>query len=198
MTIETVKELLSYDTLHQMFEQYKGIGPFIAIGLPFLEAFLPFLPVVVFFLVNAASFGLIAGTFYSWVGTTIGSFVVFLIIRQLRNKRLGARIAKHPAVARALSWIAGNGFGFVFFMYAIPFTPSSVIGVVSGLSGISIMSYALALVLGKLILVIIFSYVGYDWHAILTEPYKLVVVGICILLAWLFGKRIEKRVDEKA
>lgn len=80
-----LEHFLSYFTqehLTELFQSYRAFGPLIAVLLPLVEAFLPFLPLIVFVVANTNSFGLWEGFILSWAGSTAGSILVFLIVRQ--------------------------------------------------------------------------------------------------------------------
>lgn len=182
----------------QLLSQYESFGPIPGIVLPFLESFLPFLPLLVFVAANAAAYGLFEGFLLSWAGSSAGAILVFLLVRKLGDKRVFMWIRKNKQVRKVTAWVDRRGFGPLFLLMCFPFSPSSVINVVSGLSNISKQQFILAVLLGKSVMIFSISYVGSSIMEFATKPVKTIIVGVCITLFWLIGKYIEKRLQRKA
>lgn len=183
--------------IRQLLEQYEGLGPLPGIALPFFEAFLPFLPLIVFVLGNAAAYGLFEGFLYSWLGASLGAVLVFLVIRRLGNTRLLKRIRHNKQVSKITNWVERHGFGPLFLLLCFPFSPSSVINVVAGLSKISFYPFLLAVLLGKTVMIFSISYIGSSIMEFAQNPVRTILVGIGIIIFWIFGKYLEKRLQKK-
>ena len=192
-----MQEWLSVDKIIELSEQYRAFGPFIGILLPFLESFLPFLPLFVFVFANSAAYGLWFGFILSWIGTTVGSYAVFLIIRKYGQSRLLNFITRHKRVKKLISWVDSNGFGPLFLFICFPFTPSALVNLVAGLSNMRKTYYLGILMAGKFVMIFMISFVGYDLKALLTQPIRSAIVGVVILLLWFVGKWWEKRLNKK-
>jgi uncharacterized membrane protein YdjX (TVP38/TMEM64 family) len=177
----------------ELLNSYEALGPLPGFLLPFIEAFLPFLPLFVFVIANAAAYGLLEGFLLSWAGASTGAFMVFLIIRRLGNKRLFKKIRHNKQVGKVTSWLERHGFGPLFLLLCFPFSPSSVINVVAGLSKISLQQFILAVLLGKAVMIFSISFIGSSIMEFAQNPVRTIVVGLCILLFWVIGKYIEKR-----
>lgn len=190
--MNVLKENEFFDFVHQLLNDYEKLGPLPGILLPFIEAFLPFLPLFVFVLANSAAYGLLKGFLYSWLGTSLGSLAVFLIIRQLGNNKLFIKIRTNKQVKLVTSWVERRGFGPLFILLCFPFSPSSVINVVAGLSKVNIYQFILAVFLGKSVMIFSIAYVGTSVLEFAQNPLKTIVVSICIILFWVFGKYLEK------
>lgn len=182
----------------QLLKNYESLGPLPGILLPFIEAFLPFLPLVVFVFANAAAYGLFEGFILSWTGSALGAIMVFLIIRKLGNRRIFTVMRKNKQVKKVTAWLERHGFGPLFLLMCFPFSPSSVINVVSGLSKISSQQFILAVIMGKSVMIFSIAFVGTSIMEFAKNPVKTIVVGICIVLFWMIGKYIEKRLQKKA
>lgn len=181
-----------------LLSEYESLGPLPGILLPFIEAFLPFLPLFVFVFANGAAYGLLKGFLYSWIGTSLGSIFVFLIIRKLGNKRILVKVSKNKQVQKVTDWLSKHGFGPLFLLLCFPFSPSSVINVVAGLSKISTQQFILAVLLGKSVMIFSITYIGSSILEFAENPVKTIVVGVGIVLFWAVGKYIEKRLQRKA
>ncbi|WP_164215040.1 TVP38/TMEM64 family protein [Virgibacillus sp. YIM 98842] len=182
----------------ELLNSYESLGPLPGFLLPFIEAFLPFLPLVVFVIANAAAYGLLEGFILSWTGASVGAVMVFLIIRRLGNRRIFKKIRNNKQVGKVTSWVERHGFGPLFLLLCFPFSPSAVINVVAGLSKISIQQFVLAVFLGKAVMIFSISYIGSSIMEFAQHPVRTIVVGLCILLFWVIGKYIEKRLGKKS
>ncbi|QDP42110.1 TVP38/TMEM64 family protein [Radiobacillus deserti] len=200
--MQEIKEMVENDRLDDLIKQllnsYESLGPIPGIVLPFLEAFLPFLPLVVFVLANSAAYGLLEGFLFSWIGASVGAVCVFLIVRRLGQKRFFVWLRNHKQVKKVTSWLERHGFGPLFLLMCFPFSPSSIINVVAGLTKISIQQFVLAVLLGKTVMIFTIAYVGDSIVSFAQKPVKTIVVGVCIVLFWLFGKFLEKKLQKRA
>ncbi|QKY68531.1 TVP38/TMEM64 family protein [Lentibacillus sp. CBA3610] len=181
----------------ELLNEYESLGPLPGILLPFIEAFLPFLPLIVFVFANAAAYGLWEGFILSWIGACVGAVLVFLLIRKLGDKRIFKAIRRNKQVSRVTKWVERHGFGPLFLLMCFPFSPSSVINVVAGLSKISIQQFILAVLMGKSVMIFSIAFVGSSIFEFAQNPVRTIVVGVCIVLFWLFGKYIERRLQRK-
>ncbi|SEH96451.1 Uncharacterized membrane protein YdjX, TVP38/TMEM64 family, SNARE-associated domain [Halobacillus karajensis] len=186
-----------FDYIIKQLEGLERFGPIPGILFPLIEALLPILPLVAFVLANAVVYGLFKGFLYSWIGAVIGSLGVFFIIRRLGDKRLFRKITRQKQVKRVTRWVEEHGFGPLFLLMCFPFSPSSIINIVAGLSRVSRQQFILAVLLGKAVMIFTIAYVGSSIASFAQNPVKSIVVGICILLFWVIGKFIEKRVQIK-
>lgn len=192
------KDYAEYEYIEQLLSDYERLGPLPGILLPFLENFLPFLPLIVFVLANGAAYGLLKGFLYSWLGSSIGSTLVFLIIRKLGKRRIFQKVRKNKQVHRVTAWLERHGFGPLFLLLCFPFSPSSVINVVAGLSKISVQQFILAVFLGKSVMIFSIAYIGSSIFEFAKHPIKTIIVGICIVLFWILGKYVEQKLHQKA
>lgn len=189
---------ITFSDIINLLDQYAELGPIPGILLPMLEAFLPILPVVVFVMANAAAFGFWKGSLISWIGSCIGSIIVFLIFRKLSQKRLGKFIQRHEKVRKLMNWIEKHGFGPIFLLLCFPFSPSALINIVAGISRVSIYQFILAVLLGKMIMIFVISYIGYDITALIYNPIKTVVAVVVIIVLWFVGKKLEIYLQTRA
>ncbi|MFP3490661.1 VTT domain-containing protein, partial [Staphylococcus sp. SIMBA_130] len=80
--------------------------------------------------------------------------------------------------------IERHGFGMVFLLLCFPFTPSALINVVAGLSNMSIRSFVLAVLLGKMVMISIVSFIGHDVFALIHQPLQMVLILVAIVFLW--------------
>ncbi|WP_079709131.1 TVP38/TMEM64 family protein [Paraliobacillus ryukyuensis] len=202
INLEQIRQLIQanqYDiVLEELLKTYEAFGPLPGILLPFIEAFLPFLPLVVFVLTNAAAYGLWEGFLLSWAGSSLGAIAVFFIIRKLGKTRLVRWVRRNKQVQRVTDWLERHGFGPLFLLLCFPFSPSAIINTVAGLSKINIYQFALAVLLGKAVMIFSIAYVGSSIASFAQNPIKTIIVGISISLFWVIGKVIEKWLHRRA
>jgi uncharacterized membrane protein YdjX (TVP38/TMEM64 family) len=196
MDVETLMDMFTLENILNLLEEYRSFGPVPGIFLPLLEAFLPFLPLFAIVFANASAFGLWFGFLYSWIGTVTGSLLVFFIFRNYGQKKLLKWMQKHKSIKKLMSWVERNGFGPLFLLLCFPFTPSALVNVVAGLSKVSPLQYTLALVGGKMVMIFIISFVGYDFLSLLHNPIRTIIVAVIIFVLWFVGKRIEVRLNK--
>ncbi|WP_083335369.1 TVP38/TMEM64 family protein [Planococcus chinensis] len=185
------------ENIIELTQSYRAFGPLIGFLLPFIEAFLPFLPLFVFVFANATAYGLWIGFLLSWGGSVLGAYAVFLVVRKYGRARFMNFMTKHQKVEKLILWVERNGFGPLFLLLCFPFTPSALVNVVAGLSNISRHYYLLTVMAGKLVMVFMISYVGYDIRALFTQPVRTAIVVVVIILLYVIGKILEKRLNKR-
>ena len=187
----------SLETLTNLTQEYRALGPIIGLLLPFLEAFLPFLPLVVFIVANVSAYGILFGFLLSWAGSVAGAYTVFLVIRKYGRAKVLGFITRHEKIQKLILWVERNGFGPLFLLICFPFTPSALINIVAGLSNMKKSTYLWTITLGKLIMILVVSFIGSDIRALITQPIRTAIVLGIIAILWFVGKGIEKRIDKK-
>ncbi|MBB5179133.1 putative membrane protein YdjX (TVP38/TMEM64 family) [Planomicrobium koreense] len=190
-------DFFSLENIIELTQSYRAFGPLIGFLLPFLEAFLPFLPLFVFVFANATAYGLWFGFLLSWLGTVVGAYAVFLIVRKYGQARFMNFMTRHEKVQKLIRWVERNGFGPLFLLLCFPFTPSALVNLVAGLSNISRHYYLLTVMAGKLVMVFIISFVGYDIRALFTQPLRTAIVIAVIVILYVVGKIFEKRLHKR-
>jgi uncharacterized membrane protein YdjX (TVP38/TMEM64 family) len=196
MFAEIINDLFTLENVMSLIAKYRALGPLPGILLPLVEAFLPFLPLFIFVMANVNAFGFWLGFLFSWAGSCLGAYLLFIFIRKYGQKRFLSFIARHQKVRKLMIWVETHGFGPLFLLLCFPFTPSALVNIVAGLSKISIKQYMLAVSIGKMVMIFTISFIGYDLHALLTKPYRTVVVGLFIFILWAAGKRLEKEMNK--
>ncbi|PIC69435.1 MULTISPECIES: TVP38/TMEM64 family protein [unclassified Sporosarcina] len=192
-----MNEWLSIDKVEDLAEQYEALGFFMGLIPTFLEAFLPFLPLFVFVIANAIAFGFWLGFLLSWAGTVAGSYVVFLLVRRFGGNKFFSFLTRPKKVQQLIQWVERNGFGPLFVLICFPFTPSALVNLVAGLSNMNKKNYLFVLMLGKLVMIMMITFIGYDVRALVTQPIRTLIMFVVIFLLWLVGKWFERRLTRK-
>lgn len=106
-------------------------------------------------------------------------------IRYTSDRTLG----KKPKVQRGMRWIQRNGFSYVFLLGILPVGPFVAVNVAAGLARMNLMSYLMAVTLGKGIMVFCVSYIGANLSDFIAEPFKLFgVLAFIVLSLWVSRK----------
>lgn len=190
-------DFFSLENIIELTQSYRAFGPLIGFLLPFLEAFLPFLPLFVFVFANATAYGLWLGFLLSWLGSVAGAYAVFLIVRKYGQARFMNYMTRHEKVQKLIRWVERNGFGPLFLLLCFPFTPSALVNLVAALSNINRYYYLLTVMAGKLVMVFMISFVGYDIRALFTQPLRTAIVIAVIVILYVVGKIFEKRLHKR-
>lgn len=164
-------------------------GPLVGILLPIIEAFIPILPLVGFVIINVGVFGFFWGYIYSWIGSCIGTFLLFLLIKKVGGRRLENRIKKSKYKG-TLEKVRKKNFTVLFFLYCFPFTPSFLISGTSALSNMDTKKFLVALIPSKLIMMISLSIIGVNVKSFLKEPTKSIIFVLIIILFNMLCKKI--------
>lgn len=187
--------MFSEAQLLELFERFKGLGIIIAFLLPFIEAFIPILPIMVFAVVNVNAYGLIPGFLITWSGAVAGAYCVTLLVRTYGQHRFLNRLSKHPQTLRFIRRVDDKGMLPLFLLLCFPFTPSSIVNIVAGLSTIDIKKYLWAVIFGKAIMLFTLSFIGNDIYSFVKAPERSIIVVIVLVILWWIGKRIEKHFE---
>lgn len=192
-----MSEWFTVENIETLAAQYRTLGPLIGILLPFLEALLPFLPLVVIVVANASSYGLWIGFLLSWIGTVLGSYVVFLIVRKFGKHPKLKRFIQKENVQKLIKWVDMRGLSPLFILLCFPFTPSVLVNIVAGLSHIKKKYYFIVLLAGKFVMILSMSVLGYDVSSFIKNPLKFVLVVIVVILLWVISKVVERRLNKR-
>ncbi|GGG23577.1 TVP38/TMEM64 family protein [Paenibacillus abyssi] len=192
---EWIREIrqIDPDQLQQTLESYSSWGPLPGIIAPMVESLLPFLPLFLIIAANANIYGLGLGILYSWIGVSAGCVLVFWLSRKLGG-RFGLWLQRRfPSSSRFFRWIERRGFTPIFLLACFPFTPSSLINIAAGLSTVPFRTFTIAILLGKAVMIASISLLSFDITDLISEPWRIAVAAIVLIMMWLIGKRLEIR-----
>ncbi|MGL5548754.1 MAG: TVP38/TMEM64 family protein [Culicoidibacterales bacterium] len=183
-----------------LFTNYAFLGPILGIGLPFIESFLPFLPLMGMTVLNVVVFGPVIGFLYTWIGTTLGSYVVFLAIRYLIHdwvwNFIEQRMPKQTeGMRRLLQKIERRGLIVIFILYG-PMTlivSSALLNVTAGLANISKKTFFIGLLGGKFIAIAFSTLIGRGVTKIFDNPLFLIGSLIGMFGLYVVARFIEKQ-----
>lgn len=178
------------------FIQNSGLmGAFISSLILILESILPIIPLVVFVSINFLILGNILGFFVSWVCTIIGCIISYCIFKKgfgnkfqkfIRHKKL---LKKYSKLFKKIST------GKLILIIAFPFTPAFIINIAAGLTKMNFKKYFVALLFGKVSLIIYCAYIGLSFVESIHNPLVILKIFIVILIVYgiyLLTKKIFK------
>lgn len=183
----------------RFFGQFSFFAPLIGVILAMTEAFLPILPLSVIVAINIMALGFWQGYVVSWIGTTVGTYIVFTLVRKFGMKKFQHLMQRSRRVRNIFIWIQRQGFLPIFILMTFPFTPSIVVCGLSALAGIKSKTFLYSLIFGKLFMVFSLSLIGYNLSSFIQQPIKSMMFILLILLFSGVGKIVvgmhEKKLD---
>jgi len=160
-----------------------------------------FIPASILTLGAGATFGVIKGTIVVVIGATLGATLAFIVARTVARKRVEAMAAKDKrfrALDRAISSEGAKIVLLVRLAVVFPFTYSNY---VFGLTGLRVLPYALATLVGIIPGSIAFVYIGAAAAAATAGTVKIVVYvagAVLALIASAFVARIAVKAIHRA
>ena len=172
-----------------------NIGPIGGVFLIILESIFPMLPLSVFITLNMISFGSFFGFIISWLSTIIGCMLSFTLFRHFFKKKLYRFIKKkeQDKFTDIMKAISNINFSNLVMLIAIPFSPAFLINIAGGLSKIKTEKFFLAIMIGKIVIVYFWGYIGTTLLESLTNIMVLFKIGGLLVLAFFISKLVEKK-----
>ena len=172
-----------------------SIGPIGGVFLIILESIFPMLPLSVFITLNMISFGSFFGFIISWLSTIVGCMLSFTLFRYFFQKKLYRFIKKkeQDKFANIMNAVSNINFSNLVILIAIPFSPAFLINIAAGLSKIKIEKFFLAVIVGKMVMVYFWGYIGTTLLESLTDITVLFKIGGLLVIAFFISKIIENK-----
>lgn len=176
-----------------------GFGPIAGIIMIMIESMIPVLPLAVFITLNMVSFGSIFGFLISWLSTIAGCMISFTLFRYFFSNKLYRFIKEkeQDKFASIMKAISNINFSNLVILIAIPFSPAFLINIAAGLSKIKIEKFFLAVIIGKIIMVYFWGYIGTSLLESLTDITILFKIAILLVIAFVMSKIVEKKLKVK-
>lgn len=194
---EIIELLTTEQGIETLFNKFEQLGFFVGFLLVFIESFLPFLPLVVIVILTINSYGVIIGFLVSYSATVIGSYLVFLTVRHFFRNTAQKYIEKHEKLSKMLKFIDDRGFTFLFILLCLPFTPSSIVNIITALSNVRRDVYLYILLASKFIMILSMTLVGYDIASFFDSPVKLIFSLVFLVVLYLVSKWYQKYLEKK-
>jgi len=163
----------------------------------FLECFIPALPLSVFVALNVNAFVFFIGTFISWIATSSGSVICYTLYKLFKEKLfilLPKRKYLHM-INSGIEKFKSIKFTQLVLILTLPFTPSFLINILAGLSGMSKDKFIISVLIGKLFEVIFWGYIGKSLIESLGDIRSLAYILITLVIAYIISKIISKKMN---
>ncbi|MDT3960287.1 TVP38/TMEM64 family protein [Staphylococcus kloosii] len=183
---------MSTEQVNEWFDAFGSMGYLVGFLLPFIEAFIPILPLIVFVIVNVNAYGFAIGMILAWLGTVLGSFIMFLIFRRLSNSKYMKRLKQRKSAERLIKYIDEHGVIPIFILFCFPFTPSALVNLIASVTNIKSVHYFWVLALSKLVMISLVGWLGKDIATLFTNPIRITLVVIVVIIVWFIGRKLEK------
>lgn len=192
--INMMEFLSNLDNLINEFLLGIGIfGPILGCICILIESIIPVLPLFVFITINFLVFGDILGFIISWIFTVLGCLLSFFIFRKKLKNWFDGKIENNEQFKKIMKMIDKIKLEQLAVIIAIPFTPAFMINIAAGLSKIPLKKFLIALLIGKLFMVLFWGFVGTSLIQSLTNPMALIKVVILLLVAYVTSKVVSKK-----
>ena len=188
--MNTIKFFVDHST-----EFVSSGGIFMGFLLVFIECFIPALPLSVFVALNVNAFGFFTGVFISWIATCMGSYLCYLFCR-LIDEKMSKKIFRRKTmkkIKKSINRFRDIRFTELVLLITLPFTPSCLINVLSGLTNVSKEKFVCALLIGKCFSIVFWGYIGKSFIESLTDMQSIGYIVITLLLAFILSKIINRK-----
>ena len=172
-------------------------GPLFGFFLVFIECFIPALPLSVFVALNINAFGFLLGIIISWSATSIGSILCYLLFslieRKVVSKFLNRKTVKK--IQNGIDKFKKITFPQLVLLITLPFTPSFLVNILSGLTKMNKEKFISAILIGKVFTVVFWGYIGKSFLESLTDINSIIYIAVALLIAYIISKIVSKKFE---
>ena len=188
--MDYVKLLVDYST-----EFITTGGLLYGFFIVFIECFIPMLPLGVFVALNVNAFGYIIGIILSYMATSIGSIVVYLLFSLLEKKFISKHLNRKMVkrLMKGINKFKKITFSELVLLITLPFTPSCFINILGGLARVPKRKFMAAIFTGKIFTVIFWGYIGKSFIESIHDFKTLIIIFIALLIAYIISKIVSKK-----
>lgn len=172
-------------------------GIFFGFFLVFIECFIPALPLSVFVALNVNAFGIFLGVLISWLATCTGSFLCYIFFSFLEEKFISKFFKKEMIrkIANGIDKFRTIKLSQLVLVITLPFTPSFLVNILSGLANMAKEKFVTALLIGKVFTVIFWGYIGKSFIESLTDVGSIIFIIVALLVAYGISKLVSKSMN---
>jgi len=178
------------------------LAPLFGVLLPFTEAIFPTIPLTVIVAFNysifAGAFGALEGAVMaislSLIGSVLGMFLIFLIIRFTFADYFIRKVKENKYGQKFLGIVEGKNVIAVLLLMSNPFLPSSILNYALSLTKIKISKYLFLTIVSRLIIVIFLTFLGSTFD-IQDNPWNILWISLvyfALFVIWFIYKAINK------
>lgn len=175
--------------------EYKILASIVGFFVMAVETFIPVIPLMALILANVFILGMWIGFLVSWLGSSVGSILLYYLAAKFSKISLFKRYKEKDQIKKIIKWIKKQEFSMIFISYVCPFIPDFLITIASGFTGVDIKTFSLGMIIGKFVMFLFISYVGEDISEFFTNPIKIIVFILAISISWIIGKSVNKKIN---
>lgn len=168
-----------------------SLGPLGGVALIVLESIYPFLPLCVFIALNISAFGGVLGIIISYVGTIIGCILSYTLFKKIDSKMF-TRFNEKEKVKKMKSKMSNMSISSLAVLTAIPFAPAFLINISAGLSNMKFKKFIIGILIGKVPMILFWSFIGKSLSESLTDYRILIKIGIMLVITYIISKIVNK------
>ena len=163
--------------------------------LVLLESIIPALPLGVFIAFNMMAFGNIIGFLISWISTTIGCVLSYLLFSKTLGKKVQKKALMNEKVKKLKTRIKKISFSNLVLIIALPFTPAFLINIVCGLSKIEFKKFVSAILIGKLSIIFFWGFISKSLIESITDIKTMIIILLLLLICYIGSKLVNKKLN---
>ena len=174
----------------EFIQGFKDLGPLAPILLALLESIIPALPLIVIVSFNVTAHGLVLGFIYSWLGSFIGSTMMFLFYRKGFHAWFTRWSKDKMGISKITEKVNKHAGNVLFVLTSLPFTPNFLINLVYGLSNIDSKFFIATIFFSKLLMIGSMAVFGHSLTQISEDPIYLILSIIGMYILYLISKKM--------
>ncbi|HPF82765.1 MAG TPA: VTT domain-containing protein [Bacilli bacterium] len=160
-------------------------------GVIVLESIIPMLPLGLFIALNMLLFGNITGFIISWVATSLGCLLSFMLVRKFLFKVKETK--ENKTIKNIIKKINKISLSKFVVITALPFTPAFAINIASGISKMNIKKFMVGILISKIFVVYFWGFIGTTFLESITDFYVIIKLAVMLAIAYILSKLVMKK-----
>ncbi len=179
--------------LREWVRSWGAWAPLATVALQMAQVLLAPIPGHVVGLASGYLFGVAWGTFYSVLGTALGSLIAFSLARAY-GRPLVERLVPPQTLVRLDAGAQRRALSFFVLVFLLPFLPDDLVCFVAGLTPIPIPALMLAVLAGRPPGILVSCWLGANAAGLSTAQWVVVIAGSALLavLFLLYGNQLQE------
>lgn len=179
-----MEKLSTVTGLVEYIRSFAIMAPLASFTVTVLQAIFPFIPFFILCGANGIVFGFWPGLLLTWIGTLTGATIKFFTARKLGYNWVAGR-CKEGWLSQVDRISGPRGFMVILILRLLPYVPAPAVNILAGVSSIRYPVFIAASALGKLPLILIYTYAGYS--LVNSKQYMNAVYLMIAILAVTYG-----------
>ena len=175
------------DRLKDIMDKAGAFGPLAFIAVQALQTIIITVPGQVIGIAGGALFGWM-GLVWSMIGSIIGAYVAFKLIRKF-GRPLAEKLIPKKTLERADFIVDKRGTTTLFLMFLIPIFPDSVMCYIAGLTKIPIGTLMIIWIAGRIPSALVNNFIGHEISRAAIRPIIVVVTILIAIMTAIYIRR---------